>query len=73
MSQTKHKQKGETTTGLTIHYSLKAQGTKADARKLIHTLHRTAQDLPFKELGEIADLSGQQCERGPNDVLAPAT
>ena len=48
--------------GLTIHYSLKARGSDAAARKLIQALHQTAQDLPFKELGQIVDLSGDQCD-----------
>ena len=48
--------------GLTIHYSLKARGSDARARKLIHALHQTAQDLPFKQLGPIVELSGDQCD-----------
>jgi hypothetical protein len=47
---------------LTLHYSLKAQGSDAQARKLINALHQTAQDLPFKELGNIVDLSGDLCD-----------
>jgi len=47
--------------GLTIHYSLKARGNEAHARKLIQALRQTAQDLPFKELGEVVELSGEQC------------
>jgi hypothetical protein len=37
-------------------------GIRTQARKLIHALHQTAQDLPFKELGQIVDLSGDQCD-----------
>lgn len=48
--------------GLTIHYSLKARGSDARARKLIKALHQTAQDLPFKELGQVVELSGAQCD-----------
>lgn len=58
--------------GLTIHYSLKAQGSDAHARQLIHALHQTAQDLPFKELGEVVELSGEQCDcdkRSKDDPL----
>src|SRR2546427_725351 len=58
--------------GLTIHYSLKARGSDAHARKLINALHHTAHDLPFKELGEIVDLSGEECnsdKRGKDDPL----
>jgi hypothetical protein len=53
--------------GLTIHYSLKARGSDAQARKLIHALHQTAQDLPFKELGNVVDLSGDQCDFNKRD------
>jgi len=58
--------------GLTIHYSLKARGREDDARKLMHALHQTAQDLPFQELGELLELSGDQCDptkRGRDDPL----
>ena len=55
--------------GLTIHYSLKTRGREDHARKLIQALHQTAQDLPFQELGELVDLSGDQCgfEDRPQD------
>lgn len=58
--------------GLTIHYSLKASGKDAQARKLIHALHQTAADLPFQELGEVVEISGGQCDfnqRRQNDPL----
>ena len=58
--------------GLTIHYTLKAKGTEARARKLIQSLHQAAQDLPLKELGEIIDLKGDACRfdlRDKNDPL----
>jgi hypothetical protein len=48
--------------GLTIHYSFKAQGSDAQARALVEALHQTAQDLPFKELGQVVDLAGEQCD-----------
>ena len=48
--------------GLTVHYSLKAQGTDDHARKLVQALHQTAQALPFKELGPVVELSGAQCD-----------
>jgi hypothetical protein len=57
--------------GLTIHYSLKARGSDAPARKLIHALHQTAQDLPFKELGQVVDLSGDQCDFNKRDKEDP--
>jgi hypothetical protein len=58
--------------GLTIHYSLKAPGNEARARELIDALHQTAQDLPLKELGQVVELSGKQCDsngRSPDDPL----
>src|SRR5258708_5415092 len=57
--------------GLTIHYSLKARGSDAHARKLINALHQTAQDLPFKELGEIVDLPGERCNADKRDKDDP--
>jgi hypothetical protein len=48
--------------GLTIHYSFKAQGSDAQARALVQALHQTAQDLPFKELGQVVELAGEQCD-----------
>ena len=48
--------------GLTIHYSFKAQGNDAPARELVNALHQTAQDLPFKELGQVVELSAKQCD-----------
>jgi len=58
--------------GLTIHYALKTQGTEARARELVEALRQTAQDLPFQKLGQIVDLSGQDCDadrRSRNDPL----
>jgi hypothetical protein len=57
--------------GLTIHYSLKARGSDAQARKLINALHQTAQDLPFKELGNVVELSGDQCNVNRRDEEDP--
>jgi hypothetical protein len=57
--------------GLTIHYSLKTRGTAARARKLVNALHQAAQDLPFKELGEIVELSGEQCDFDKRDREDP--
>lgn len=62
----------ESNMGLTIHYSLKTEGNDAQARNLITALHRTAADLPFKELGDVVELSGAQCDfnrRDRNDPL----
>jgi hypothetical protein len=58
--------------GLTIHYSLRSAGDQARARTLIQALYQTAQDLPFKELGPVVELSGDQCDydcRSEHDPL----
>ena len=48
--------------GLTIHYSFKTPGSDAQARELVNALHQTAQDLPFKQLGQVVELSAKQCD-----------
>ncbi|MGH7970949.1 MAG: hypothetical protein ACREIC_19690 [Limisphaerales bacterium] len=45
--------------GLTIHYSLNSPATDAQALQVVQALHQTAQDVAFKELGEIVELSGE--------------
>ena len=58
--------------GLTIHYKLKAKGAAAAARKLVEVLHQQAHDLPFKEVGELVDLTGDECnydKLGQDDPL----
>ena len=57
--------------GLTVHYSLKAQGDEAHARTIINAMHQAAQDLPFEYLGEILDLSGDQCDYSKRDREDP--
>jgi hypothetical protein len=56
--------------GLTIHYSFKAERDEGRAREFIHALHQTAQDLPFKELGQVVELAGEDCnpETCPKDL-----
>jgi len=47
--------------GLTIHYSLQADTRSPQkARQLVKELRRKALDLPFKEVGEIVDFSGDE-------------
>ena len=54
--------------GLTIHYSLQADvGTAAKARELVERLHRKALDLPFQEIGAIADYRAD--EANPSGVV----
>ena len=59
--------------GLTIHYSLRAS-TKSprQALALITKLRSRALDLPFKEVGEISEVLGSDCDfdrRGQDDPL----
>ena len=58
--------------GLTIHYTLKAKGSEAKARQLVVALHQKAHDLPFKAVGDLVDLAGDECDydkRGQDDPL----
>jgi hypothetical protein len=48
--------------GLTIHYKLKTKGTATTARKLVEALCQQAHDLPYKEVGNIVDLVGDECD-----------
>jgi len=57
--------------GLTIHYSLRAKGTEAKARKLVTSLHQAAHDLPLKEIGDIVELSGKECDFDLRDKEDP--
>lgn len=57
--------------GLTIHYSLKTRGNRAEASRIIHALHDAAQDLPFKELGDVVILSGVEIQRRLDDRNDP--
>lgn len=45
--------------GLTVHYQLQsANRSPAKARQLVEQLRQKALDLPFKEVGEIVEVSG---------------
>jgi hypothetical protein len=48
--------------GLTIHYKFKTKGPRSSARQLVEALYQKAQDLPFKELGKVVELAGDQCD-----------
>ncbi|MBI2806122.1 MAG: hypothetical protein HYX68_14165 [Planctomycetes bacterium] len=48
--------------GLTIHYKLQSPTTSIKAvRDLVGQLRQRALDLPFKEVGEIVECSGDEC------------
>lgn len=49
--------------GLTIQYQLRSKGSSAeDAPRLMEQLRQRAMDLPFKEVGEILDFTGSECD-----------
>jgi hypothetical protein len=54
--------------GLTIHYALHARiRNPRRATELIGQLRSKALDLPFKEVGEVVELSGRECEYQDRD------
>src|SRR5262245_12873636 len=59
--------------GLTIHYQLEAQTRSArQARQLVERLRQRALDLPFQEVGDLIDVSGEAADfrkRGQDDPL----
>jgi len=49
--------------GLTIHYDLHSDTrSPKQARRLVEQLRTRAMDLPFKEVGEVVELSGDACD-----------
>lgn len=57
--------------GLTIHYRLIAQRSDARVEMLVDALHQHALDLPFKELGPVVHLSGDECDFNQRDKKDP--
>jgi hypothetical protein len=57
--------------GLTIHYSLKCSSDDTAVRNCVETLHQLARDLPFKEVGHLVDLRGEECDFGQRDPKDP--
>jgi hypothetical protein len=59
--------------GLTIHYTLRSDArSPRQAHVLIEQLRSRALDLPFKEVGEISEINGSNCDfdqRGQDDPL----
>lgn len=56
--------------GLTIHYSLQANARTADeARQQVEQLRQRALDLPFKEVGDLVCLAGDDADfdKAPSD------
>ena len=49
--------------GLTVHYSLRsATRSPKKAREWVARLRGRALDLPFEHVGDIAELSGTECD-----------
>ena len=49
--------------GLTIHYKLHSDArTVREARRLVGQLRKRALDLPFAEVGEVAELDSDRCD-----------
>jgi hypothetical protein len=49
--------------GLTIHYSLTSKTKSEDrAREIVNACRQLAMDLPFEEVSEIIELSGDACD-----------
>ncbi len=49
--------------GLTIHYSLRSRARKPErARSQLTQLRSRALDLPFKEVGELVEITGPACD-----------
>ena len=58
--------------GLTIHYGLHARvRSPRRARELMEQLRSRALDLPFKNVGEVVELAGRECDAGDRDRDAP--
>lgn len=53
---------GDSDMGLTIHYTLNSKQADANqAEQTVRKMRQLAMDLPFEEVGEIVDLTGDQC------------
>jgi hypothetical protein len=49
--------------GLTIHYNLKSKEQNAtEVEQAVYKMRQLALDLPFEQVGEIVNLTGQQCD-----------
>ncbi len=54
--------------GLTVHYQLHSDvETGKEARRLVEELRKRASDLPFAELGEVVELTGDACRFDAHD------
>lgn len=54
--------------GLTIHYSLQSNAKdRKEARQLVEKIRRHALDLPFQDVGEIVEVSGESADYSSTD------
>lgn len=58
--------------GLTIHYGLRSEATSAkEARELVAQLRNQALNLPFEQVDEIIELTGNDCDFQQHDDRYP--
>src|SRR3990172_224894 len=58
--------------GLTIHYGLQAgKRNKKEVRGLLERLRQKALDLPLKEVSDIVEFTGDECDSGSQDREHP--
>lgn len=57
--------------GLTIHYTFQTDRGAEEAKHLVSELRKRALDLPFQEVGDLAELEGAECapDYGAKDEL----
>lgn len=49
--------------GLTLHYSFRSTARSVDqARKLVERMRKRAMELPFQQVSDVAELSGEACD-----------
>jgi len=58
--------------GLTIHYTFKHDAQENSARPVLEQLRQAALDLPFKEVTELVELKGDQCDYQKREQGDPA-
>lgn len=55
--------------GMTVTYTIKATPrSKASAQRLLEDIRRMAMDLPFEEVGEISDISGDVLQKSYDEL-----
>ena len=58
--------------GLTIHYTFQSDTRSVPkARRVVEQLRQRALDLPFEEVGDLAELGGAECDFDNHDQDDP--